>query len=106
MVTLKGNVDSEVDQLIRLVKGVPGVASVTDQIERPAAQLDHRPKIEGHIRALDLGTYLVPPELDESVQGVANLVEIDVVDADGSRLLDRLDDRGGIRSARQRLPDV
>jgi osmotically-inducible protein OsmY len=36
VVTLKGNVDSQnVDQLIRLVKGVPGVASVTDQMSVP-----------------------------------------------------------------------
>jgi hyperosmotically inducible periplasmic protein len=36
VVTLKGNVDSEnVDQLIRLVKGVPGVASVSDQLSVP-----------------------------------------------------------------------
>jgi osmotically-inducible protein OsmY len=36
VVTLKGNVDSQnVDQLIRLVKGVPGVASVSDQMSVP-----------------------------------------------------------------------
>ena len=36
VVTLKGNVDSEnVDQLIRLVKSVPGVASVSDQLSVP-----------------------------------------------------------------------
>jgi osmotically-inducible protein OsmY len=36
VVTLKGNVDAEkVDRLIRLVKGVPGVASVNDQLSVP-----------------------------------------------------------------------
>lgn len=36
VVTLKGNVDVEnVDDLIRLVKGVPGVASVNDQLSIP-----------------------------------------------------------------------
>jgi osmotically-inducible protein OsmY len=36
VVTLKGNVGSEnVDDLIRLVKGVPGVASVNDQLSIP-----------------------------------------------------------------------
>ncbi len=36
VVTLKGNVDTEnVDDLIRLVKGVPGVASVNDQLSIP-----------------------------------------------------------------------
>ena len=36
VVTLKGNIDAEkVDRLIRLVKGVPGVASVNDQLSVP-----------------------------------------------------------------------
>jgi osmotically-inducible protein OsmY len=36
VVTLKGNVDAEkMDRLIRLVKGVPGVASVNDQLSVP-----------------------------------------------------------------------
>ena len=36
VVTLKGNVDPEkVDRLIRLVKGIPGVASVNDQLSVP-----------------------------------------------------------------------
>ena len=36
VVTLKGNVDAEkVDDLIRLVKGVPGVASINDQLSVP-----------------------------------------------------------------------
>ena len=36
VVTLKGNVDAEnVDGLIRLVKGVPGVASINDQLSVP-----------------------------------------------------------------------
>ena len=36
VVTLKGNIDAQnVDRLIRLVKGVPGVASVNDQLSVP-----------------------------------------------------------------------
>jgi hyperosmotically inducible periplasmic protein len=36
VVTLKGNVDAEnVDDLIRLVEGVPGVASINDQLSVP-----------------------------------------------------------------------
>ena len=36
VVTLKGNLDAEhVDELIRLIKGVPGVASVNDQLIVP-----------------------------------------------------------------------
>ena len=36
VVTLKGNVDAEnMDELIRLVKGVPGVASINDQLSVP-----------------------------------------------------------------------
>jgi osmotically-inducible protein OsmY len=36
VVTLKGNVDTEkADRLIRLVKGVPGVASVNDRLSVP-----------------------------------------------------------------------